>query len=132
MAHRTCLYYVTCSCAVTMKITLIIQEAEVEQMYKLMYSLVVNVLQSNGIEISRESVQQGYFSCLRSTTEATYRTTITGSERVSAAECTDLIQQWVESGVTTRVQWYVINFDKKCPVPINSVNDKECGNVGRE
>ena len=102
------------------------QEAEVEQMYKLMYSLIISVVQNNGIEISRESIQRGYFSCHQSTTEATYRTTITGTERVSAVECTDVIQQWVESGVTTRLQWYVINFDKNCPVSINSMNDEEC------
>ena len=91
-----------------------------------MHSSVQNAIRSSGHVIPEENVRQGYFSCYRSTTETTYRTTITGTERVSAANYTDLIQEWVESGVTTRVQWYVIKIDKNCPVSIMSMDDEEC------
>ena len=91
-----------------------------------MQSLVLKAIQSSGHVIPKENIQQGYFSCYRSTTETTYRTTITGTERVSAVDYADLIQEWVESGVTTRVQWYVIKIDKNCPVSVMSMDDEEC------
>ena len=103
-----------------------IQETKVKQMYKLMHSSVLSAIQSGGHVIPRENIQQGYFSCYKSTTETTYRTTITGTERVSAVDYAGLIQEWVESGVTTRVQWYVIKIDKNCPVSIMSMDEEEC------
>ena len=103
-----------------------IQDWKVNLLYMKMRSLVLRAIQSGGHVIPKENIQQGYFSCYRSTTETTYRTTITGTERVSAVDYADLIQQWVESGVTTRVQWYVIKIDKNCPVFIVSMDDEEC------
>ena len=91
-----------------------------------MHSSVLSAIQSGGHVIPRENIQPGYFSCYRSTTETTYRTTITGTQRVSAVDYADLIQQWVESGVTTRLLWYVIKVDKNCPVSIMSMDDDEC------
>ena len=91
-----------------------------------MQSLVLRAIHSSGHVIPKKNIQQGYFSCFRSTTETTYRTTITGTEKVSAVGYADLIQEWVESGVTTRVQWYVIKIDKNCPVSIMSEDDVEC------
>ena len=95
-------------------------------MYGIMRSSILKAIQRSGHVIPKENIQQGYFSCYRFTTETTYRTTITGTERVSAADYADLIQEWVESGVTIRVQWYVIKIDKNCPVSIMSMDDVEC------
>ncbi len=74
------------------------------------------------------NIQPGYFICYESTTRTTYRTTttITGTKSSSAVEYAELIRQWVESGVTTRVLWYAIKMDKACPVVIASVNQEEC------
>ncbi len=55
----------------------------VELMYKTMQSSVVKAIQSQGSVIPEENVQPGYFSCYRSTTETTYRTTITGTKSLS-------------------------------------------------
>ena len=103
-----------------------LQDWKVNLMYLKMQSLVLRAIHSSGHVIPKENIQQGYFSCYRSTTETTYRTTITGTERVSAVNYADLIQEWVESGVTTRVQWYVIKIDKNCPVSIMSMDNEEC------
>ncbi len=88
-----------------------------ELMYKTMQSSVVKAIQSQGHVIPRENIQPGYFSCYRSTTETTYRTTITGTVLSS----TLTFRQWVESGVTTSVQWYVIKIKKACTVVIASM-----------
>ncbi|XP_064386845.1 uncharacterized protein LOC135335316 isoform X3 [Halichondria panicea] len=101
-------------------------EGMVELMYKTMQSSIVKAIQSQGSVIPKENVQPGYFSCYHSTTETTYRTTITGTKSLSAVKYTDLIRQWVESGVTTRVQWYVIKIKKACPVIIASMYEDEC------
>ena len=95
-------------------------------MYALMHSSITKAIQSSGHVIPKENIQPGYFSCFRSTTETTYRTTITGTENVSAVDYAARIQKWVESGVTTRVLWYVAKMDKACPVIIASMDQEEC------
>ncbi len=95
-------------------------------MFHIMHSSIRKVIQRKGHVIPKGNIQRGYFSCYRSTTETTYRTTITGTERVSAVNYTDLIQEWVESEMTTRVLWYAIKMDKACPVAIASFDDHEC------
>ncbi len=103
-----------------------LQEGMVELMYKTMQSWIVKAIQSQGHVIPKDNIQPGYFSCYRSTTETTYRTTITGTENLSSVDYADLIREWVESGVMTRVQWYVIKIKKACPVIIASMYEDEC------
>ncbi len=95
-------------------------------MYKTMYTVITNAVQRNQHNIPTENIQPGYFSCYQSTTRTTYRTTITGTKQLSAVDYTRLIQEWVESGVTTRVLWYAIKMDKTCPVAIASMDQDEC------
>ena len=51
-----------------------------------MHSSITKAIQSSGHVIPKENIQPGYFSCFRSTTETTYRTTITCTENVSAVD----------------------------------------------
>ncbi len=91
-----------------------------------MHSSITKAVQDRGHVIPKKNIQPGYFSCFRSTTETTYRTMITGTENVSAVVYAGLIKEWVESGVTTRVLWYVIKIKKACPVVIASMYEDEC------
>ncbi len=105
-----------------------VQESYVQLIYALMHSSITKAIQNRGHVIPKKNMHRGYFSCLRSTTKTTYRTTITGTENVSALEYAGLIKEWVESGVTTRVLWYmyVVKIDKACPVAIAAMDEDEC------
>ncbi len=91
-----------------------------------MHIIITKAVQKIGYNIPMDNIQPGYFSCYQSTTRTTYRTTITGTKQLSAVNYTNLIQEWVESGVTTRVLWYAIKMDKTCPVAIASMDQEEC------
>ncbi len=103
-----------------------LQSDKIKLMYKLMNIVITKAVQKKGYDIPMENIQPGYFSCYQSTTRTTYPTTITGTERLSAVDYSDLIQEWVESGVTTRVLWYAIKMDKTCPVAVVSMDQDEC------
>ena len=55
------------------------------------------------------------------------RTTIVGTESISASTLVRLVQRWVESGPTVRVEWYVVDIEKSCPAAIQSLYQNECG-----
>ncbi len=95
-------------------------------MYKVMHIAITKAIRKSGYDIPMNNIQPGYFICYKSTTRTTYRTTITGTKSLSAVEYADLIKEWVESGVTTRVLWYAIKMDKACPVVIASMDQEEC------
>ncbi len=65
-----------------------------------------------------------------------YRTTLFGLENVSAHEMVKVIQRWVSSGPAVKIQWYVVDIVKSCPVAIPSdvyaecvsPDKKQCGN----
>ena len=50
-----------------------------------------------------------------------------GLEDVSAHSLARVIQRWVSSSPTAKLQWYLVNIDKQCPVAIDSEFDPECG-----
>ena len=95
-------------------------------MYKIMHIAITKAIGKSGHDIPMNNIQPGYFVCYKSTTRTTYRTTITGTKSLSAVEYAELISEWVESGVTTRVLWYAIKMDKACPVVIASMDKEEC------
>ncbi|XP_064386933.1 E-selectin-like isoform X2 [Halichondria panicea] len=100
----------------------------VNLMYKIMHIAITKAVQSqkSGNDIPMRNIQPGYFTCYKSPTRTTYRTTITGTKSLSAVEYAELISEWVESGVTTRVLWYAIKMEKACPVVIASMYEEEC------
>ncbi len=55
-----------------------------------------------------------------------YRTTLLGLENVSAHEMVKVIQRWVSSGPSVKIQWYVVDIVKSCPVAIPSDFYTEC------
>ncbi len=95
-------------------------------MYKIMHITITKAVGKSGHDIPMNNIQPGYFICYKSTTRTTYRTTITGTKSLSAVEYAELISEWMESGVTTRVLWYTIKMDKACPVVIASMDKDEC------
>ncbi|XP_064386860.1 sushi, von Willebrand factor type A, EGF and pentraxin domain-containing protein 1-like [Halichondria panicea] len=95
-------------------------------MYKIMHIAITKAVGKSGYDIPMNNIQPGYFTCYKSTTRTTYRTMITGTKSLSAVEYAELIREWVESGVTTRVLWYAIRMDKACPVVIASMDQEEC------
>ncbi|XP_064390709.1 sushi, von Willebrand factor type A, EGF and pentraxin domain-containing protein 1-like [Halichondria panicea] len=72
------------------------------------------------------SVERSFFSCRSSQTEAHFRTTLFGLEDVSAHEMVKVIQRWVSSGPSVKIQWYVVDIIKSCPVAIPSDVYAEC------
>lgn len=107
---------------------LLIQEIRAELMYKIIRGSILKAITEKGdFSITLDEIGKGFFSCYRSKTESTYRTTITGLRYVSAqTDLIRLIQNWVESGATLRVLWFVIKVDKSCPVLISSMTADEC------
>ena len=96
-------------------------------MYKILHgSIFKAIVEKGGQPIAVDKINKGYFSCYSSNTRTTYRTTISGLENTSAVHLAELVQKWVESGVSMRALWYVIKIDKSCPVLISSVDDDEC------
>ena len=90
-------------------------------------SIFKAIVEKGGNPIAQDKIDKGFFSCCNSKIQTTYRTTITGLENVSAVSyLAGLVQQWVESGATMRVLWYVIKIDKSCPVLISSMDEDEC------
>ena len=73
-----------------------------------------------------EHISEGVFSCYGSKTHTTYRTTITGTDVLSADKAVHHLQKWVETGATIQVQWYLVYFDLNCPVAISSMSEREC------
>ncbi len=55
-----------------------------------------------------------------------YRTTFIGLEDVFAHEMVKVIQRWVSSGPSVKIQWYVVDIVKSCPVAIPSDVYTEC------
>ena len=95
-------------------------------MYRILHgSIFKAIVEKGGQPIAVDKIQEGYFSCYSSNTRTTYRTTISGLENTSAVHLAELVQKWVESGVSMRALWYVIKIDKSCPVLISSVDDDE-------
>ena len=87
------------------------------------------ILVEGNTSIPLEHIEQGFFSCRTSHNQTTYRTRIIGIETTSAVEIAATIRMWVESGATVRVQWYIVDIDKNCPVSISSLSEPECGQV---
>ncbi len=54
------------------------------------------------------------------------RTTLFGLENVSAHEMVKVIQRWVSSAPSVKIQWYVVDIVKSCPVAIPSDVYAEC------
>ena len=95
-------------------------------MYEIMHIAITKAIEKSGHDIPMNNIQPGYFICYESTTRTTYRTTITGTKSVSAVNYAEVLEKWVESGVTTRLLWYAIRMDKACPVVIDSMDQDEC------
>jgi len=91
-------------------------------------SLIVDAIQRDGsdTDFSEQYIAKGYFSCFCSTSEATYRIIITGTRNHNAGYYASLVQEWVSSGVSTRLQWYIVKIDEACPVIIDSFEKNEC------
>lgn len=58
-----------------------------------------------------------------------YRTTVVGLEDVSAHDMVKAVQRWALNGPSVRMQWYVVDIDKDCPVAISSAVAPECVTV---
>ncbi|XP_064386940.1 CUB and sushi domain-containing protein 1-like [Halichondria panicea] len=101
-------------------------DEKVKMMYKIMHIAITKAIEKSGHDIPMNNIQPGYFICYESTTRTTYRTTITGTKSVSAVNYAEVLEKWVESGVTTRLLWYAIRMDKACPVVIDSMDQDEC------
>ena len=74
-----------------------------------------------------EHISEGVFSCYGCMNHTTYRTTITGTNVLSADKAVHHLQKWVESGAATQVQWYLVYFDLICSARISSMSERECG-----
>ncbi len=61
-----------------------------------------------------------------------FRTTFVGLADVSAHDLVKAVQNWAATGPSIRVQWYVVDIDKNCPVAISSDVAPECGDSKRE
>ncbi|XP_064387977.1 uncharacterized protein LOC135336177 [Halichondria panicea] len=81
---------------------------------------------ANNMTHSPFSVERSFFSCRSSQTEAHFRTTLLGLENVSAHEMVKVIQRWVSSAPSVKIQWYVVDVVKSCPVAIPSDFYTEC------
>ena len=90
-------------------------------------AIIEAILSKGNITIPLEHIEEGFFSCRTSHNQTTYRTKIIGIETAGAIEITSFVQTWVESGATVRVQWYIVEIDKICPVIISSMSEAECG-----
>ena len=75
-------------------------------------------------------IRKGRFSCRNTTTEATYRSTITGTMSNNASQLVNFIQNWVHIKPTIEVDWYLLDVYNDCPVRISSLTGRECRVTG--
>ena len=75
----------------------------------------------------RSHLLNGIFHCQSSSTHATYRNTLLETYNFNATQLLGIIQDWVSSGASVKMDWYSVAIDKCCPVAIESLNERECG-----
>ena len=68
----------------------------------------------------------GSFYCQSSSTQATYRNMLIGTNSVNATQIVSFIQNWVSSGASVKMDWYNLEIDRNCPVAIGSLTGEEC------
>lgn len=56
----------------------------------------------------------------------TFRATLWGLADVSAHALAKVLQEWVSSGPSIKLEWYLVDIDKDCPVAIASDSEPEC------
>ena len=67
------------------------------------------------------------FSCYpESPTYVTYRARLEGTSEIDSGSLLSLIEDWVEYGASVIVGKVLMTVDKKCPVAISSLGEREC------
>ena len=94
-------------------------------------ALVTYLNERCSCNLDRDHIKKGVFSCLHTITtdhiEVVYRSTIIGSERFTAYDLVDFIEEWVESGsVIVLDDSFILRLNPRCPVEITSLEEPEC------
>ena len=72
------------------------------------------------------NIDPGHFTCLITTEQATYRSTISGSIDNNATRLLSVLQDWVASGPVIELDWILLHVSPDCPIHISSKADPEC------
>lgn len=97
-------------------------------MRKTLRMTIYDVITTNNETIPLDNIEEGVFSCRSSQNYATFRVTISGTERTSAARAAAVIEKWARLGPVIQVEWYLVDVvgGSSCPVVIDSVSESEC------
>ncbi len=94
--------------------------------------LLAQVNQLCGCGLTPQHITAGELQCFSSSTEVTYRATISGTTTASSSDILAYLDKWIRSGAASvLVQGFRFLLDSSClPVAIGSFTDPECGSEG--
>ena len=90
-------------------------------------SAIISVIENScDCTFPASNIVPGQFTCLMTTTQATYRSTISGTVGNNVTQLLATLQDWVASGPVIKLDWLLLHVSPACPIHIASMQDPEC------